>query len=143
MVAGYQKVGIVREVGSPVADLASDETVFAANGKVHGMFHPSRGQLSPAVIPREGVWKLPPQPEPLAFAGMVLPQVGYNCESRVAVAPGETAVVLSDGMVGLWAAQMLALRGARVLLLGHHADRLRRFPDTGVHRRCNERGGNW
>ena len=143
VVAGYQKVGIVRECGSHVTDLAPGETVFAASGKVHGMFHPSGGQLSPSVTPREGVWKLPPQPQPLAYAGMVLTQVGYNCGSRAPVAPGEGAVVLGDGMVGLWAAQTLALRGARILLLGRHEDRLRRFPDTDVHRRCNEREGDW
>ena len=143
VVAGYQKVGVVRETGSHVTDLAQGETVFAASGKVLAMFHPSGGQVSPSVTPRESIWKLPPQPEPLAFAGMVLTQVGYNCGSRVPVAPGEAAVVLGDGMVGLWAAQTLALRGARILLLGRHEDRLRRFPENNLHLRCNERSGDW
>lgn len=143
VVAGYQKVGIVREVGSHVTDLAPGETVFAASGKIHGMFHPHGGQVSPSVTPREGIWKLPSRPEPLAYAGMVLTQVGYNCGSHAPVAPGEAAVVLGDGMVGLWAAQTLALRGARILLLGRHEDRLRRFPNTGVHRCCNESNGDW
>ena len=143
VVAGYQKVGIVREFGSHVTDLAPGETVFAASGKVHGMFHSSGGQVSPSVTPREGVWKLPPQPEPLAYAGMVLTQVGYNCGSRAPVAPGEAAVVLGDGMVGLWAAQTLALRGARILLLGRHEDRLRHFPEHDMHLRGNEWDGDW
>lgn len=143
VVAGYQKVGIVQEVGSHVTDLTPGETVFAASGKVHGMFHPSGGQVSPSVTPWEGVWKLPPQPEPLAYAGMVLTQVGYNCGSRAPVAPGEAAVVLGDGMVGLWAAQTLALRGARILLLGRHEERLRHFSENGMHLRCNEKNGDW
>ncbi len=143
VVAGYQKVGVVRETGSHVTDLDRGETVFAASGKVLGMFHPSGGQVSPSVTPREGIWKLPPQPEPLAYAGMVLTQVGYNCGSRTPVAPGETAVVLGDGMVGLWAAQTLALRGSRILLLGRHEDRLRHFPENGMHLCCNERNGDW
>ncbi len=143
VVAGYQKVGVVRETGSHVTDLDRGETVFAASGKILGMFHPSGGQVSPSVTPREGIWKLPPQPEPLAYAGMVLTQVGYNCGSRTPVAPGETAVVLGDGMVGLWAAQTLALRGSRILLLGRHGDRLRHFPENGMHLCCNERNGDW
>ncbi|MXZ23725.1 MAG: zinc-binding dehydrogenase [Caldilineaceae bacterium SB0665_bin_21] len=143
VVAGYQKVGIVREVGSHVTDLAPGEMVFAASSKVNGMFHPSGGQLSPSVTPREGVWKLPLQPQPLAYAGMVLTQVGYNCGSRAPVAPGEAAVVLGDGMVGLWAAQTLALRGARILLLGRHENRMQHFPENGLHLCCNERDGDW
>lgn len=140
IVAGYQKIGIVEWVGTEVTDIAIGETVFATVGQVNGMFSPRGGQLSHSVSPREQIWKLPTNVDPLAFAGLVLTQVGYNCgmrapltnEKRAAdgaiVATGQNnAVVIGDGLVGQWAAQTLAWRGAEVLLVGRHADRLEHF----------------
>ena len=128
IVAGYQKIGVVEWVGAAVGDLQVGETVFCALGKVDGMFQPMGGHVSPSVSPRSQIWKLPPGVEPLAFAGLVLTQVGYNCGQRPQPCPiGAGAVVIGDGMVGHWAAQTLAWRGANVLLVGRHADRLGRF----------------
>lgn len=127
IVAGYQKIGVVEWVGSDIGDLAIGETVFCAMGKVEGMFHASGGQISPSVAPRSVIWKLPSSPEPLAFSGLVLTQVGYNCGTRAPIEPGEAAVVIGDGMVGQWAAQTLRHRGANVVLVGRHDDRLARF----------------
>jgi len=59
--------------------IRAQAVVFAAMGKVGGMFSPMRGHVSPSVSPRNQVWKLPPGADPLAFAGLVLAQVGYNC----------------------------------------------------------------
>jgi len=133
IIAGYQKIGVAEWVGSEVTDIQVGETVFAALGKVEGMFSPWGGQVSPSVSPREQIWKLPPGVDPLAYSGLVLTQVGYNCGSRAPIAIGEGAIVIGDGMVGQWAAQTLAWRGANVLLVGRHADRLQRFP-TGPSR---------
>lgn len=138
MVAGYQKIGVVEWVGAEISDIAVGETVFAALGKVEGLFSPWAGQVSRSVSPRAQIWKLPPGVEPLACAGLVLTQVGYNCGMRAplvaAAEPAATnAVVIGDGMVGHWAAQTLAWRGADVLLVGRHADRLQKFP-TGPQR---------
>lgn len=129
IVAGYQKIGVVEWVGADIRDLKVGETVFCAMGKVDGMFQSMGGQISPSVSPRSQVWKLPPGVDPLAFSGLVLTQVGYNCGQRAKPCDiGDNAVVLGDGMVGHWAAQTLAWRGANVLLVGRHDDRLRRFP---------------
>jgi len=133
IIAGYQKIGVAEWVGPEVTDIQVGETVFAALGKVEGMFSPWGGQVSPSVSPREQIWKLPPGVDPLAYSGLVLTQVGYNCGSRAGIAIGEGAIVIGDGMVGQWAAQTLAWRGANVLLVGRHADRLQRFP-TGPSR---------
>ena len=120
---------MVEWVGSGVADLKAGDTVFCAMGKVNGMFQNMGGQISPSVSPRSQIWKLPQGVDPLAFAGLVLTQVGYNCGQRAKPCEiGDNAVVLGDGMVGHWAAQTLAWRGANVLLVGRHDDRLRRFP---------------
>lgn len=145
VVAGYQKIGVVEGVGEDVDDLEVGETVFATIGMVEGMHHDYAGHVSPSVCPRREVFKLPPEPEPepLAFAGLVLAQVGYNAGTRPPVAPGDTAVVVGDGLVGQWTAQTLSRRGAEVVLVGRHADRLARFADWPGAHVVNEREGDW
>jgi 3-hydroxyethyl bacteriochlorophyllide a dehydrogenase len=81
--------------------------------------------------------------EPLAFAGLVLTQVGYNCGARAPLAVGDGCAVLGDGMVGLWSAQTLAWRGAETVLIGHHADRLARFPAGLLRHPFNARETDW
>ncbi len=127
VVAGYQKIGVVEAVGEAVTDLHAGETVFATIGRVRGMHHWYAGHVSPSVCPRREVFKLPKGTEPLAFAGLVLAQVGYNGGMRPPVKEGEVAVVVGDGLVGQWTAQTLARRGAEVVLVGRHDDRLARF----------------
>lgn len=128
IVAGYQKIGVVEWVGPEISDLRVGETVFCAMGKVDGMFEKMGGQVSPSVSPRNQIWKLPEAVDPLAFAGLVLTQVGYNCGQRPRPCGiGASAVVIGDGLVGHWAAQTLAWRGADVVLAGRHDDRLARF----------------
>jgi bacteriochlorophyllide a dehydrogenase len=58
--------------------------------------------------------------------------VGFNCGSRSAITPGQVAVVIGDGLVGQWAGQTLARRGAKVVMIGRHAERLARFRSHGV-----------
>ncbi|MFC5651217.1 hypothetical protein ACFPYJ_19320 [Paenibacillus solisilvae] len=135
---GYQKVGIVTHIGSAVADIAVGERVFATTSRVNGMAFASGGHVSPAVTHASQVWKLPGRggdgvDAGLAYAGMVLTQVGYNCGIRPQVAPGDAAVVIGDGLVGQWAAQTLLHRGVRVAVLGRHDERLSRLP-AGVER---------
>ena len=143
VVAGYQKIGRVSWVGANVRDMEVGEIVFASVGKVDGMFHAHGGQISPSVNTREFVWKLPTTSDPLAFAGMVLTQVGYNCGTRPSLRPGDWALVIGDGQVGQWAAQTLSLRGAQVALLGRHPDRLAKFPDRPTHYWFNETQDDW
>lgn len=141
IVAGYQKIGVVEWVGQDIDDLASGETVFATMGKVNGMYRERGGQISPSIGGREGIWKLPAGVDPLAFAGLVLTQVGYNAGTRPRMEIGDGAIVVGDGLVGQWSAQTLAWRGAQVLLVGRHADRLQKFaaePYCHVVNACDE-----
>jgi 2-desacetyl-2-hydroxyethyl bacteriochlorophyllide A dehydrogenase len=126
-VPGYQKVGVVEGVGGAVTDLHTGDVVFATVSGVEEMFWASGGHVSPAVTRRSQVWKLPPGLDPVSASGLVLTQVGYNVGQCAPLRPGDAAVVLGDGMVGHWAAQTLRHRGARVLLVGRHDDRLARF----------------
>ncbi len=143
VVAGYQKVGRVEWVGSEIGDLAIGEVVFASIGRIEGMHHPYAGHVSPSVCPRDQVWKLPPGANPLAYAGMVLTQVGYNAGSRPHLEKGDSALVFGDGMVGLWTAQTLACRGSEVFLVGRHDERLRLFAHRPHSHTLNERKSDW
>lgn len=126
-VPGYQKVGVVEKIGDNVSDLHVGDVVFATVSRVQNMFYDHGGHVSPAVTHRSQVWKLPLQCEPLAFSGLVLTQVGYNCAMRPSLTPGDAAIVIGDGLVGHWTAQTLQNRGARVLLIGRHNERLSKF----------------
>lgn len=126
-VPGYQKVGVVTEVGDAVTDLVPGQRVFATVSSVEGMFYGHGGHVSPAVTHRSQIFPLPDSVTDDAAAGLVLTQVGFNCGIRPPVSPGDLAVVLGDGMVGHWAAQTLAARGADVLMAGRHDYRLERF----------------
>ncbi len=143
IVPGYQKVGVVEWVGSEVTDLEVGQTVFCAMGKVEGMFAPTGGHVSPSVSPRGQIWKLPPGIDPVAYAGLVLTQVGYNCGTRAPVQVGDGTLVLGDGMVGQWAAQTLAWRGADVLLLGHHEYRMDKFASGPFRHAANTTQKGW
>jgi bacteriochlorophyllide a dehydrogenase len=133
MVAGYQKVGRVLSVGAAVTDLGRGDWVFASMSRVCGMFdNRFAGHVSPSVCERGAVIKLPPGIDPIAFSGLVLTQVGYNCGMRPAVEPSQLAVVIGDGLVGQWAGQTLRQRGAHVVMVGRHQDRLARFGRYGA-----------
>ena len=133
MVAGYQKVGRVLSVGAAVRRFAPGDWVFASMSKVCGMFdNQFAGHVSPSVCAQGALLPLPPGANPLAYAGLVLAQVGYNCGTRSPVTPGQVAVVLGDGLVGQWAGQTLAQLGARVLMVGRHSDRLAKFARFGA-----------
>ena len=143
VVSGYQKVGVIEWVGDDIDDVEVGETVFAAFGKVSKMFEPFGGQVSPSVCPRDMIWKLPPNQDPLAYAGLVLTQVGYNGGTRGKISPGEGAVVVGDGLVGHWTAQTLAWRGAEVALVGKHEDRLAKFVDRPGRHGINAAETRW
>ncbi|HEY3281288.1 MAG TPA: zinc-binding dehydrogenase [Armatimonadota bacterium] len=123
-VPGYQKVGVVESVGGEVTSVEAGDVVFATVSRVDDQFYDTGGHVSPAVTHHSQVWRLPPGLPPVAASGLVLTQVGYNVAMRPSLSPGDAAVVLGDGMVGQWAAQTLAYRGARVLVAGKHAERL-------------------
>ncbi|SDY01288.1 zinc-binding dehydrogenase [Paenibacillus sp. CF384] len=125
-VPGYQKVGRVISAGAAVTHVKAGDRVFASVSKVDGMYFDFGGHINPSVTDGSQVWKLSEEgPEPLAYSGTVLTQVGYNCGMRPPVAAGDIAVVIGDGLVGQWAAQTLAHRGAQVYLLGHREERLK------------------
>ena len=133
MVAGYQKVGRVLSVGAAVRGFSLGDWVFATMSKVCGMFENRfAGHVSPSVCEQKSLLRLPAGADPVAFSGLVLAQVGYNCGTRSPVKPGQVAVVMGDGLVGNWAGQTLAQLGAKVVMVGRHTDRLAKFARFGA-----------
>ena len=130
-VGGYQKVGVVEAVGREVRGLAEGEWVFATLGRTALREFPMAGHVGVSLTPQQEVLKLPAGLDPVAASGLVLTQVGYNHGSRPPVAPGTRAIVVGDGLVGLWSAETLRARGAQVLLVGRHDERLRLFAAGG------------
>ncbi len=130
-------------VGDAVNDIEVGETVFAAMGKVLNMYAPFAGQISPSVSPRSHVWKLPKDVDPIAFSGLVLTQVGFNCGVKAPVCVGDGAIVIGDGMVGQWAAQTLAWRGANTVLVGRHDYRLDLFSTSPLRHTVNAHQTDW
>ncbi|RTE10856.1 zinc-binding dehydrogenase [Paenibacillus whitsoniae] len=132
IVAGYQKVGTIRQVGSGVSGVKVGDRVFCTISRVSGMFDSFGGHVSPAVTSADQVWKLPADSSPFDYSGLVLTQVGYNCGMRGQVQAGDCSIVIGDGLVGHWTAQTLLHRGANVLVVGRHDDRLRYLPEVVV-----------
>ncbi|BBI31534.1 zinc-binding dehydrogenase [Cohnella abietis] len=128
-VAGYQKVGTITSLGKDVQGFTIGDQVFATISKVNDLFYSTGGHVSPAVTHESQVWKLPAEVDPIAYSGLVLTQVGYNCGMAPPVNAGDYAIVIGDGMVGQWAAQTLLHRGAQVIVLGRHNDRLDLLPE--------------
>jgi bacteriochlorophyllide a dehydrogenase len=143
IVPGYQKVGVVEAVGSNVSDLGPGDKVFCTGGRVCDTFFDVGGHVSPSVSPRSQTWALPDQPEPLAYSGLVVTQVGYNCGSRAPIEKGQWSVVIGDGLVGQWAAQTLLWRGARVVVVGLSRFRMQRIEQLLGCPTVDVSGGGW
>jgi len=125
IVPGYQGVGVVEAVGKKITDLSLGDAVYRNFGAVEGMYFDFGGHISPSVCERDWVWKLPQSPDPVAFSGLLLAQVGVNCGTRASnLERDASALVIGDGPVGQWTAQTLARRGARVCMTGMEDDRL-------------------
>jgi threonine dehydrogenase-like Zn-dependent dehydrogenase len=76
------------------------------------------------VAPARDVIRLPPRVGARSASSLLLAQVGYNGASKPPVQPGDVAVVIGEGLVGQYAAQVLRSRGAHVILSGLSPARL-------------------
>lgn len=124
-VPGYQRVGIITALGAGVSGWQVGEQVFATVGRWTGPVAPFWGaHVGLANTPAHELYKLPAGIDPVDASAAVVAQVGYNAAYRPTLAAGDWVVVLGDGIIGQCAAQAARSRGARVVLVGHRAERL-------------------
>jgi bacteriochlorophyllide a dehydrogenase len=131
-VPGYQAAGVVREVGREVKGLSAGDRVFSRNCAAPAGWKGSwwGGHVGLHTAAEAAVIRLPEGVSTLEGSGLLLAQVGYNGASKPPVKPGDTAVVIGEGLVGLYAAQVLRHRGAHVIVSGlvpYRLDLARRF----------------
>ncbi len=88
-----------------------------------------------AELVRLPVANLHPVPEQLSDEAAVFCEplaAAFEIREQVRVEPGVRCVVLGDGKLGLLAAQVLALAGARVLAVGRHPEKLAILRARGI-----------
>jgi 2-desacetyl-2-hydroxyethyl bacteriochlorophyllide A dehydrogenase len=121
-VPGYQAAGVVVEAGRAVKSLKPGDRVFSRNCRAPAGWKGSwwGGHVALHVAEEAAVIRLPEGVGLPEASGLLLAQVGYNGASKPPVSqePPAGAVVIGDGLVGQYAAQVLRHRGARVLLSG-------------------------
>lgn len=140
LVPGYQKVGTVEAFGDQVRGLSLGQWVFATTSRISdGATSAWGGHIEHSVCDQREIIPLPDGLDPVKASALVLTQVGYNGGSRPHVKRGDAALVVGDGLVGQWLAQMLRHRGARVVLVGRRPERLALAKEHSADLTVNER----
>jgi 3-hydroxyethyl bacteriochlorophyllide a dehydrogenase len=126
-IAGYQAAGIVRAVGDKVRNVKPGDRAFTPTTRVDKSWAGScwGGHVHHHVCHCNSVQKLPAKVSTRQACGLVLAQVGYNGATRPWLKRGEPVIVIGDGQVGQYAAQVFRHRGAHVILSGRHENRLK------------------
>jgi len=139
---GYQAAGVVREIGHKVENIKPGDRVFSRNCRKPANWPGSwwGGQVRFHVADYQTVIKLPGAVSTYEASSLLLAQVGFNGATKPRVSPGDVAVVIGEGLVGQYAAQVLCYRGAHVIISGLLEPRLEKaaqysadevFNDTG------------
>jgi 2-desacetyl-2-hydroxyethyl bacteriochlorophyllide A dehydrogenase len=131
LVPGYQRAGVVEEVGSEVDGFRVGQRVVATTGLGFVDVGSGRGGHSSRSISNaadvydaEGL-----PPERSAF--VVVAQVGYNAASRLLLEAGAHVLVVGDGVIGASTAFACRARGFEVLVVGRHRSRLDTLVEAG------------
>ncbi|MFC5407498.1 zinc-dependent alcohol dehydrogenase [Cohnella soli] len=124
-VPGYQRVGIVTQVGAEVSNIHVGERVIATSGSWTGETKSFWGaHLAVANTSSSEIYKIPDGVRNDDASGVVVAQVGYHAASRVAMSEGDWVVIYGDGIIGHCASQAARARGARTILVGRRKERL-------------------
>ena len=132
-VPGYQRVGIVESVGDGVEGWSVGQRAMATVGAWQGEIPPFWGSHAGlAVTSASELYALPDGLAPRDASVAVVAQVGYNAASRLTLPPGSVVVVYGDGLIGQFGGQAALARGARVVVVGHRAERLAKAAAWGA-----------
>ena len=124
-VPGYQRLGTVEALGPGVGGWEVGDRVMATRSDWPGS--PAARSGAHAAVgntPASELFALPAGVGDVDASGLVVAQVGYNAASRARIEPADPVVVYGDGLIGQCAAQAARARGARVIMVGHRAERL-------------------
>ena len=132
-IPGYQKVGVVEQVGKEVTGYKSGDVVYLRFTRVtSGTNVEWAGHTGWSVISASEpeMFKIPPSLDPIEAALLCMPAVGYHGAAEVMpVEKGQWVVVIGLGMIGQYSAQTANMLGGRVIGLDLLDDRLKLAAD--------------
>ena len=136
VIPGYSWVGRVIEVGAELHGWREGELVTGRNPVfLPGITSLWGGQAShhrAEVTGYDSVLKLPDGADPWDYVAVEVSAISWRGVSAAYPAPGETAVVVGQGLIGACSARWLQHFGARVIVVDPVASRLERARRWGV-----------
>jgi bacteriochlorophyllide a dehydrogenase len=144
MLPGYMPVGIVEEVGSQVTHLSVGDRVVGSN--LFTGFDPRycvawAGHTQQVVISRcshaglaaKRAVKVPQGLDSVVVGlGMLAGVAWHGVREKICPQPGETFLIIGQGVIGNFAAQLCKIQGARVLVTDKHLNRLEIARQNGL-----------
>ncbi len=117
LVTGYQKVGIIEHAGPEVEGFSVGQRVFLRHTKIaSGIRSMWGGHTSMSVAEFTELIPVPDGADPACASLLVMVAVGYHGAAElVDVKPGELVVIIGQGLIGQFAAQVCKQRGCTVV----------------------------
>ncbi len=119
---GYQNVGRVIETGPDVTQLEIGDLIYASVDHVERFSIAENGLLL----------KLPEDIDPAAAALFGISGVAMHCCRRVDPRIGERVLIVGQGCIGMFAAQIMYAMGARVSVCDIDESRLEQVRELGI-----------
>ena len=119
---GYQNVGRVIEIVPDVTQLQIGDLIYASVNHVERFTIPEDGLLL----------KLPEEVDPSEAALFGISGVAMHCCRRVDPRIGEKVLIVGQGCIGMFAAQIIYAMGARVTVCDIEESRLEQIRQLGV-----------
>jgi len=142
-VPGYQRTGTITALGGDVTGWRVGDQAVATVGRWAGQPVPSSGaHTALANTPAAELYRMPEGVSLSEASACVVAQVGYNAAGRVVMEPGDWVLVYGDGIIGQCGAQAAHARGARVIVVGHRAERLQIAEQCGAEAAINGHDGD-
>lgn len=131
---GYQNVGRVIETGPDVSQLQVGDLIYASVDHVERFIIPENGLLH----------KLPDDVDPAEAALFGISGVAMHCCRRIEPRIGERVLVVGQGCIGMFAAQIAYSMGARVSVCDIDESRLEQARQLGIAEHVfNTSGDGW
>lgn len=146
LIPGYAVIGEVTAVGAAVKGYRVGDLISGRNPKpVPGIKSQWGGQASQHVYVTTGEDRpvvLPRGANPIDYVITEISSISYRGVKAADAKPGETAVVLGQGVIGAFSAAWLQARGCRVIVADLEPKRLERSLAAGAAAAVNIAEGN-